>query len=109
MALRAEYQHPYHWLVAPLRDEPSYFERRMFGSLGCYLYGKLMLVLSAQEEEPWNGILVATSREFHASLLGERNELISHPVLGKWLYISEDHPRFSHASEWLVAQVALGD
>ena len=58
---KAQRSHPFQWVVEPLAEEPSYIEKAMFGCRGCYLYGRLVLVLAAREE-PWNGLLVPTEK-----------------------------------------------
>jgi len=66
----------------------------MFGCPAVYLVGKLVLVLGADKEEAWNGLLVCTSREFHSVLVREYPGLQHHPVLGKWLYLAQAHDSF---------------
>jgi hypothetical protein len=100
--------HPLQWVVEPLMEQPSYLQRAMFGCLGCYLYGRLMLVLAARRE-PWRGLLVPTAREHHAALLREERALIAHPVLAKWLYLAESSDVFEEVAQRLVAQVLAGD
>lgn len=43
-------EHPLQWVVEPLMEQPSYLQRAMFGCQGCYLHGRLMLVLAARRE-----------------------------------------------------------
>jgi hypothetical protein len=33
-------------------------------------------------------LMVCVAREHHAAILAEYPQLVSHPVLGKWLYLS---------------------
>src|ERR1019366_8968938 len=73
-------RHPFQWLLESVEAEPSFFQKPMFGCQAVYLFGKLVLVLAAQEE-PWNGLLVCTSREFHSALIGEYPGLQPHPAL----------------------------
>ncbi len=101
--------HPLDWVVQDLRAEISYLERPMFGCHACYCHGKLQLVLAAQDEEPWDGVMIATSKEHHASLLAEFSELGPHPVLGKWLYISQQHERFEQVLQQLTKLVQRDD
>lgn len=100
--------HPLHWVVEPLSDEPSYIEKAMFGCRGCYLYGRLVLVLAAREE-PWNGLLVPTEKKHHQSLRRDHKELIIHPVLKKWLYLPESNEDFERASPALVGLILADD
>jgi hypothetical protein len=89
-------------------EEPSYLQRAMFGCLGCYLHGRLMLVLAARRE-PWQGLLVPTAREHHAALLREEGALIVHPVLAKWLYLAESSDAFEETAQRLVAWILADD
>lgn len=84
--------HPLRWVVEPLMGEPTYVEKPMFGARGCYLYGRLVLVLSSRGQEPWSGLLVPTEKHHHESLRRELPDLDVHPVLGKWLYLPEALP-----------------
>jgi len=105
---RAIPTHPLDWLLEPLEKLPGYLRRKMFGCEAAYLNGRLMLVLAAGEE-PWNGILVATGREFHPALQSQWKELKPHSVLGKWLYLSQSSPAFEEVATSLVEHVRQGD
>ncbi len=100
--------HPLRWVVEPLEQEPSYLEKAMFGARGCYLHGRLVLVLAARKE-PWKGLLVPTDRRHHASLMDEFPCLTVHTILGKWLYLSEDTEDFEEAASRLVDLIAEED
>jgi len=97
--------HPLQWIADPLEEHPSFSQKKMFGCEALCLHGKQMLVLAAKEE-PWNGILVCTSREHHASLTQDHPDLGPHPVLGKWLYISQADGKFEETAMRL-ARLAL--
>ncbi len=56
-----------------------------------------MLVL-ADDKDPWNGLLVATAKEFHDSLIQSGLALTKHPVLGKWLYLSANREDFEQTA-----------
>jgi hypothetical protein len=101
-------EHPLQWVVELLVEEPSYLQRAMFGCLGIYLHGRLMLVLAASRE-PWQGVLVPTAREHHPALLREEAELVTHPVLAKWLYLSESTEAFEETAQRLVERVVAND
>ena len=101
--------HPLRYLVEPLMEEASYLERSMFGCRACYLFGRIVLVLAFPGEDPWNGILIPTEREHHASLCSEFPSLSSHPVLGKWLYLPEDHDDFERLARSVIARILQGD
>jgi hypothetical protein len=80
----------------------------MFGCVGCYWMGRLVVVL-ADRGEPWQGLLVPTERSFQKSLRKDFPALTVHPILGKWLYLSEDRSRFAAAAAALVARIAAAD
>jgi hypothetical protein len=101
-------QHPLQWILDPLESEASFFQKQMFGCQAAYLFGRLALVLAATEE-PWNGLLVCTSREFHSTLIGEYPGLHPHPVLGKWLYLSQTCDGFEETAQRLVLQALKND
>lgn len=94
--------HPYRWLWEPLEDDPTFVLRPMFGGKSVYLDGRLMLYFTAREE-PWRGVLVGTDRERHEALRAEFPALAPHPVLPKWLYLSESADGFERTAERLVA------
>lgn len=100
--------HPYAWPWEPLESEPSFVCRQMFGTRAAYLDGKILLCFSARTE-PWSGVLVATEREHHDSLVREFPSLVPHPILSKWLYLSESSARFDGTAERLVRLVRQRD
>ena len=100
--------HPLEWLLEPLEDHATYLRKKLFGSEAAYLDGKLMLAI-VDGEEPWNGLLVVTGREYHASLRKEWKQLKVHPVLGKWLYVSQNNPSFEAVAMAIVKSVRRGD
>jgi len=80
----------------------------MFGCVGCYVEGRLVLVL-ADRKEPWAGILIPTERMLHASLLAEFGLLRVHPVLGKWLYLPHASGGFATEASAIVERIMAGD
>ena len=82
--------------------DESFIERAMFGCLACYHLGRLKFVL-ADSEDPWNGVLVATERRWHEKLLHAFPVLRSHPILGKWLYLSADGDGFERTMRELMS------
>lgn len=96
------------WLAEPLMQEPSFLENPMFGCEACYLNGLLVLVL-ADSDEPWNGLLVPTEHSNHSALLTEFPSLVSHPVLPKWLYLSAELDNFEPVAQKIVRAIAMGD
>jgi hypothetical protein len=65
----------------------------MFSADTAYLDGKIYLAV-AGKHEPWNGLMVCTAREHHAELLQRFPQLAPHPIVSKWLYISQAHQEF---------------
>lgn len=96
------------WLLEPLEEQPSFLARPMFGCLAAYFNGLLVLVL-ADGDEPWRGVLVATERDAHADLRREFPALGPHPILPKWLYLPETAPSFERDAQALVRCVRLLD
>lgn len=105
---RLKVVHPYAWLWEPLEAHVSFVLRSMFGAKAAYLDGKLMLCFIAQGE-PWHGVLVATERAHQPSLVAEFPALAPHPVLPKWLYLSDAADGFERIAERLVALAARRD
>ena len=100
--------HPFHWVVEPLSEEPSYLQRAMFGCLGCYLYGRLVLVLAARGEA-WQGLLIPTERKHHNALRRDHKSLVIHPILKKWLYLPESSEDFEEAARALAESILAKD
>lgn len=100
--------HPLRWIVESLEEEPSYLEKAMFGARGCYLHGRLVLVLAARKE-PWKGLLVPTEKKHHKSLQDEFPGLVVHTILGKWLYLAEESEDFEETASRLVELVQEED
>ncbi len=101
-------RHRFAGVVEPLTTEPSFLSRPMFGCVGCYLHGRLVVVL-ADRREPWQGLLVPTEKRAHPSLLAEFPALRVHPVLKKWLYLPHDGRRFAGAALGIVERMLAGD
>ena len=106
---RGSRPHSFQWVVEPLTEEPSYIQKAMFGCQGCYLHGRLVLVLAARGKGPWNGLLLPTEKEHHDSLRHDHKSLVVHPVLKKWLYLSESNEDFEEAARALVKAVLADD
>ncbi|MEA2626677.1 MAG: hypothetical protein QOD06_2722, partial [Candidatus Binatota bacterium] len=101
-------RHRYAPLVTRLCDRPSFVARSMFGCVGCYVDGRLVLVL-ADRKDPWRGFLLPTEREVHADLLAAYASLRVHPVLGKWLYLPDGDDSFAETADAIVGAIAGGD
>lgn len=100
--------HPLLWVIEEIEEEPSYLEKSMFGCLGCYLNGRLVLVLAARQE-PWSGLLIPTSHEHHASIINEFPDLAAHPVLGKWLWLKMKVDDFEGVANMLIERILQND
>ena len=100
--------HPLLWVVESLMEEPSYVAKPMFGCLGIYLHGRLMLVL-ASGEEPWNGLLIPTEHQFHGAIMKEFSDVVQHSVLKKWLYLPEETEDFETVASDIVEAVSMND
>jgi hypothetical protein len=100
--------HPLLWVVESLMEVPSYLAKPMFGCLGIYLHGRLMLVL-ASGEEPWDGLLIPTEHQFHDAILKEFRDVVQHSVLKKWLYLPEATEDFETLASDIVEAVKMND
>ena len=105
---RARRVHPYAWLWEPLEAEPTFLLRSMFGTKAAYLDGKLAVCFS-DGKEPWRGLLVATEKGHHASLVAEIADLRPHSVLPKWLYRPDAADTFERSAERVVELVLRRD
>lgn len=90
------------WIFEALEDDPRFLLTRFFNMHAAYLDGKLYLAV-ADGKEPWNGLMVCVAREHHTAILSEYPQLVSHPVLGKWLYLSQSKPEFEALAVELAA------
>ncbi|WP_250536274.1 hypothetical protein [Caballeronia sp. AZ10_KS36] len=96
------------WIFEPFERDATFIRKRMFGCDAAYIDGMLCLV-AADREKPWNGLLVCTSQERHAALVDAIPALKPHPVLGKWLYVAQEHPDFETVAQQLTALVLARD
>lgn len=101
-------EHPFEWLAEPLADEPTLVLKSWFGGKSIMTHGMHRLFLTAQGE-PWQGVLVCTSHEHQETLLKDVPTLAKHPVLGKWLYLSESTDGFERDAKKLVRMIKAGD
>ena len=101
------FRHRYGELVEAVTADESFVTRIAFGCLSCYLHGRLKLVL-ADGKPPWDGVLLPTAAEHHASLRRSLPALRVHPVLGKWLYLPASAESFEDDARELAA-LALAD
>ncbi|CAG9220711.1 conserved hypothetical protein [Paraburkholderia tropica] len=96
------------WIFDAFEREPNYVRKLMFGCDAAYIDGLLCLI-AADRGEPWSGMLVCTSKDRHAALIDAMPALRPHPVLGKWLYISQADPAFETVVEEMTALVLARD
>lgn len=96
------------WVFDVFERNETYFRKRMFGSEAAYVNGRQCLAV-IDRDAPWDGLLVCTSREHHASLMEEMPALRQHPVLGKWLYIPQSEIEFEAVAQHLTRLVLAGD
>lgn len=99
---KAKRKNPLLWLFEPFEEDRRYALRKLFSFDAAYLDGKLYLAVS-DGKEPWNGLLVCTSHEHHDAMRAEFPQLVSHQVLGKWLYLSQSYSAFESTASDLVA------
>ena len=92
---------PLLWLFEPLEDDAGFVRKKLFSFDAAYLDGQLYVAV-ADGEEPWNGLLVCTSREHHASVTADFPQLAPHTVLGKWLYLAQTHSDFESVATDIV-------
>lgn len=96
------------WIIEPLERDANFTHRKMFGCDAAYLDGSLYLVV-ADRDEPWNGVMVCSSRDRHDALIDEIPTLAPHPVLGKWLYLPQTDEQFEARAEHLAALALARD
>jgi hypothetical protein len=101
-------KNPLLWIFEPLEDDARFVLRKLFSFDAAYLDGRLYLAV-AGGKEPWNGMMVCTSREHHASLRKQFPQLAPHKVLGKWLYLSQSHAEFESVAVDLAELVRKRD
>jgi hypothetical protein len=101
-------KNPLLWVFESLEDDPRFFLRKLFSFDAAYLDERLYLAV-AGGKEPWNGLMVCTSRQHHAALRSQFPQLVAHKVLGKWLYLSQSHPEFETTAADLAAMARKRD
>jgi hypothetical protein len=89
-------------ILEKLESEPSLVLKAMFGCHAFYLHGRLMLVAAEQKKQEWRGILVGMERENHPEMIKKMPELSEHPVLKKWLFLSEKNDKFEELAQRLI-------
>ncbi|MDG0027234.1 hypothetical protein [Trinickia sp. Y13] len=96
------------WILEAFERDPTFVHKRMFAADAAYIDGRLCLTVG-DGDEPWNGLLVCTSHEHHAALIDDMPGLEVHPVLGKWLYVSQRDPAFESVVAQATALVLARD
>ncbi|MDR3097114.1 MAG: hypothetical protein LBV73_08570 [Paraburkholderia sp.] len=96
------------WIFDAFGRDPGYLHKLMFGADAAYMDGLLCLI-AADREKPFNGLLVCTSHDRHAALIDEMPALQPHPVLGKWLYVTQDDADFEATALRLTGLVLARD
>ncbi|WP_206957149.1 hypothetical protein [Trinickia acidisoli] len=96
------------WIFEAFERDPTFVRKRIFGTDAAYIDG-LLCIAAGDREEPWNGMLVGTSQDHHATLVEEMPSLRPHPVLGKWLYVSQSDPAFETIVEQVTSLVLARD
>jgi hypothetical protein len=80
----------------------------MFGCQAVYLHGRLVLALNSGEE-PWNGLLIPTEKQFHDSIIKDFKDVVQHSVLKKWLYLPEASEDFETVAQEIVEAIRIND
>ena len=108
------------WTFDPFSRDDSFYSRSMFGGLAAYFQGRMVMVLMEDPGEKsyrgktykvdlWDGLLLPTEKAHHESLQKEFPNLISHPVLGKWLYLPASDNCFESVARELGQKIAGHD
>ena len=106
--LKTKKEHALQWVFETLVDRTDFIQKRMFGCLAGYLGDRIVLVL-ADKESPWNGVLVPTERSYHEAICGQFPTLVPHPVLGKWLYLDQGQEDFEKTVEGILRLIQQTD
>ncbi|MGB7620718.1 MAG: hypothetical protein WBN92_00045 [Terriglobia bacterium] len=109
LRVKSRKKHRHQWVIDALCEQPSFLQKRMFGSEACYLHGRLVLALASGEVEPWKGLLVPTEKIHHRSLREEFKGLRVHSVLKKWLYLPEAFDEFEQTASLLIKKILIND
>ena len=105
-----KFQHE--WILDVFAEHSTFFTKSMSGGLAAYLFERQMLLLVESTKSGrwnWQGVLVCTHYQHHASIQAEFPALMPHAVLRKWLFIDSTHEDFESAMEAVAKQVASND
>jgi len=100
------------WIFETFVEHPTFYTKSMFGGLAAYLFERQMLLLVEPTKTGrwnWNGVLVCTGYEHHASIQAEFPALTPHEVLRKWLFIDSTHEDFESTMEAVAKRLASND
>lgn len=100
--------HALQWVFEAFEGRSDFIQKTMFGCQAAYLGHRIVLVV-ADKQEPWNGILVPTQKEFHSVLMKKFPLLHPHPIIGKWLYLSQKEAGFEELAGFLVSLILKKD
>ncbi len=102
-------------------DRPDFFCKKMFGGLACYLNGLMVACLMEGDLTSrtwkgkkfsfpiWYGLLIPTEKAHQPSLIQEIAGAVSHPVLGKWLYLCIENENFEGAIQEYIKLLSQED
>lgn len=112
-------EHTFEFVKDYFQEVDGFRVKKMFGGQALMIYNKMVLVLMDGEETAyrgkdygekiWNGVLIPTSKEHHSMLMKKFPQIKPHKVLGKWLFISADHPAFEETCEALSEEIIRGN
>ena len=100
------------WILEPFEDHSSFFTKRMFGGLACYLFDRQMLLLVEPTKTgrwTWHGVLICTDYEHQAAIIEEFPAFAPHEILKKWLYIDSADEEFEPTMRRVAEAVARND
>lgn len=108
------------WVFEPFETHSTFLTKPMFGGLSAYLYGRMVMVIMetpgvreykgiTSNFDLWNGVLLPMERSSHDSLMRDFPDLVSHPVLGKWLYLPMSSPNFESHMERISQLIKQDD
>lgn len=98
----------YEFIVTELEAKLAVERRALFGCLAFYLNHHLVLVLTIGEE-PWNGLMLPSEHTQAEKALSAFPSMLPHPILGKWLYLSQNDLDFENTANCIVAKIISGE
>jgi hypothetical protein len=102
-------------------DRSDFFCKKMFGGLACYLNGRMIALIMESDLSDrtyrgkkyhfpiWYGILIPTEWWHQPSLKIDLPGAVSHPVLGKWLYLCIENDQFDESVQILIRLLSACD